>query len=264
MKKLKTSWVAVLYIALGFSSLEPVVLQVYAAPLKRSTQRKKVFRFNPSNIGAPTVRSAAAVRGLCESSQIASSKLKMEENKLIALIPEGELSLTSNAAPIMFFYIPSICAKVMRFSLTDMTTAKSYNVLLETPTSSGIIALQISDLKNFPSLEIGKEYQWELRLVVNPRDASANPAVAGRLQRKVLSQALSNALKDATPSDRLNLYADNSLWFETVAAVIETRRVSPLKSTFNENWKNLLHSVSLGTLVNQPFVSNFLPKAVPE
>jgi hypothetical protein len=257
----KLQHICLIFLSIFYSSsyIEPIFLLTANA----ATQSRKPHRFTPSRIGAPTIRFAAGRRGLCESSRMISSKVKGED-KLIALIPEGELSLTSNAAPVIFFYIPPICARVMRFSLTNMTTAKTYNVLLKTPISSGIIALPFSDLKNFPGLETGKEYQWELRLVTNPRDTSADLSVAGRLQRKVLSQNLSNALKDATPSDRLNLYADNSFWFETVAAIIETRHASPPDNTFNENWKSLLQSVSLDTLVSQPFVSNFVSVAVPE
>jgi hypothetical protein len=229
-------------LALGY--LEPILLiQANASTQTHKPSRKKVARFTPSGIGAPTNRSDAATRGQCKSSRPVLPQ-KRQEVRLVALVPENELGLTTAEALTIAFYIPPTCAETMRVSLLDTVTNKSYETLLATPTSSGIINLKFSSLKDFPILEIGKKYQWELSLVIDARDPSADASVNGFLRR-----------------ERVNSKADQHFWLDTIKALLEARQAKPKDVELKEEWTSLMGLVGLEAISDQPLISNFAAKS---
>jgi hypothetical protein len=228
---------------LMLSHLDSVLfIQAIASPQVQKSPRKKAFRYTPSGVGAPTHRSDAATRGQCDPGRPVLFQ-KGQEVRLIALVPENELGLTTAEAPAIAFYIPPTCAETMRVSLLDTVINKSYATLLATPTSSGIINLKFSSLKDFPPLEIGKKYQWELSLVIDHRDPSADASVNGFLQRSESN-------------------ADQHFWFDTITALMEARQANPQAAELKEDWNSLMSLVGLEAISNQPFNPNFTAKSV--
>jgi Domain of Unknown Function (DUF928) len=239
----RTVGLIILSTTLMLSHLDSVLfIQAIASPQVRKSPRKKAFRYTPSGVGAPTHRSDAATRGQCDSGRPVLFQ-KGQEVRLIALVPENELGLTTAEAPAIAFYIPPTCAETMRVSLLDTVTNNSYETLLVTPTSSGIINLKFSSLKGFPRLEMGKKYQWELSLAIDARDPSADVIVNGFLQR-----------------ERVNPNADQSFWFDTVTALLEARQANPQDSELNADWSRLMGLVGLEAIANQSLIANFVAK----
>ena len=247
MKRSQTIGLIILSTTLTLSHLAPIALmQADASTQTRKSPRKKVARFTPSGIGAPTHRSDAATRGQCESGRPVVVK-EGQEVRLIALIPENELGLTTAEAPAIAFYMPPTCAQTMRFSLYDATAKKIYETFLSTPTSSGIINLNLSQLKDFPALEVDRKYQWELNLVIAPRDPSADATVDGFFQRT-----------------RGNPNADQNFWFGVVTKLLEARQVKPQDAELKEDWNSLMSLVGLEAIANQPLMTNFIAKPAPQ
>jgi hypothetical protein len=241
MKRSQTIGLIILSATLMASYLElGLFIHANASPQARQLPQKKVVRFIPSGVGAPTNRSAAATRGQCESSRPVATQ-NGQAIQLIALVPDNELGLTTAESPAIAFYIPPTCAETMHLSLLDTMTQKSYDALLTTPTSSGIINLKLSSLKDFPGLEIGKKYQWELRLVLDARDPSADASVNGWLQRRKTE-------------------ANPSFWFDRVTALIEARQAKPQDTELKEEWTSLMGFVGLDTIANQSLIANFVAK----
>jgi hypothetical protein len=176
------------------------------------------------------------------------------------LILEKEVSLTINAAPTIAFYIPPGCVEEIQFSLLDTATNKTSKTFLESPSSSGIVNLNLSRLRDFAPLVIGREYQWELKIVADSRDESANKSVNGFIQRKALNSTLAEELKFATINDRPSLYANNSLWLDTVATLLTARQSNPKDTGLNADWNELMTSQGLATILDQPLMSNLIVK----
>jgi Domain of Unknown Function (DUF928) len=245
MTRSRTVGLIILSTTLMLSHLDSVLfIQAIASAQVRESPRKKSFRYTPSGVGAPTHRSDAATRGQCDSGRPVSFQ-KGQEVRLIALVPENELGLTTAESPAIAFYIPPTCAETMRVSLLVTVTNKSYETFLATPSSSGIINLKFSSLKDFPPLEIGKKYQWELSLVIDNRDPSADASVNGFLQR-----------------EKVNPNVDQHFWFDTVTALMEARQVQPQDAELTEDWNRLMRLVGLEAIANQPFIPNFTAKSV--
>jgi Domain of Unknown Function (DUF928) len=258
--KLKQIGIIILSITLALSNLGSVdFFQTNAATPTRKLKQKKAFRFIPAGIGAPNNRSAAGLRSSCKS-VLPNTTQNITERSFIALVPEKELGLTIDETPAIAFYIPPICVEAMRFNLVDTITNQTYESLLAPPASSGIIHLKLSSLKDFPPLEVGKQYQWVLTLITDSDDLSGDRKVSGFLQRQALNSTLNQALKMANPGDLPSLYASHSLWFETITALIEARRSRPQDVSLKADWYNLMASVELDAIASQPLVSNFVAK----
>ncbi len=104
----------------------------------------------PSGVGAPNVRSRGATR----------QKNCLNGRKLVAMIPEKQLVLTSLAQPTLLFYIPTTSAKSLQMRFEDDSTGiKFYEKTLTTPAKPGFFRLSFAELNNTPSLELAKTYR---------------------------------------------------------------------------------------------------------
>jgi hypothetical protein len=272
MKQIRILWIMILCLTLG---LNDVAIDIFCTtkatastpkkaprqnpPPKSNQQKRKRIRFVPSGIGAPIKRSDAATRGNCDDKLLVKEQ-KNSYNQLTALIPEKEVSLTINAAPTIAFYIPPGCVEEMQFSLVDTATNQTSKTSLEPPPSSGIVNLNLSRLRDFASLVIGRKYQWELKIVADSRDSSADKSVNGFIQHATLNSTLAEELKSAKINDRPSLYANNSLWLDTVATLFAARQANPEDTDVNADWNELMTSQGLTAILNQPLMSNLVAK----
>jgi hypothetical protein len=272
MRQIRVLWIIFFCLTLGLNDVVVDVLNKAEAvdsapkkvprpkttPPKNQTKRKRI-RFVPSGVGAPTSRSDAGTRSDCKPEHLVKPQ-KNNVTKLIALIPENELSFTVDAAPTIAFYIPPGCIEEMHFSLLDTTTNQAYEALLQSPSSSGLFTLNLSKLRDFSALVMGKRYQWKLKLVADSRDTSADKKVSGMLQRQAVNTTLNAELKFTKLRDRPSLYASNSLWFETVSTLLAARQANPGDIDLNADWDELMTSQGLAAIINQPLMSNLVAK----
>jgi len=120
----------------------------------------------------------------------------------------------------------------------------------------GIMSLSLAP-SNFPSLsplEIDKEYYWELTTSCNYTDSdnSDDFTVDGRLKRVEADPTLARRIQQATPQERVALYAEKRLWNETLASLIELRRDRPNDQNLADAWGKLLTSVGLDVISKEP------------
>lgn len=199
----------------------------------------------PSGVGAPNERVRAATRGKC-------SNVSSNVPKLIAIIPENQLGLTSLEKPALLFYVPPTLAKSLQVRLQDDNTrATLYQRTLETPTQSGLAKFDFAEFNDAPSLELGKIYRWYLTLRCNPQDNSADVEVWGKIQRVELDPILASQLKKINNRDRANLYALNGLWYDAVKSLVEARQSNPKDARIAKDWAELLKSVELDQALNE-------------
>jgi hypothetical protein len=272
MKQIRMLWIVTLCLTLGFNdgavdifcttkavASTPKKAPRQTPPPKNNQKKRKRIRFIPSGVGAPIKRWDSATRGNCDDKSLVKEQ-KNSYNQLTALIPEKEVSLTINAAPTIAFYIPPGCVEEMQFSLVDTATNKTSKTSLELPPSSGIVNLNLSRLRDFVPLVVGRKYQWELKIVADSRDSSADKSVNGFIQREALNSTLAEELKSATRNDRPSLYANNSLWLDTVATLFAARQANPEDTDVNADWNELMTSQGLTAILNQPLMSNLVAK----
>ncbi len=165
----------------------------------------------------------------------------------VALVPPLiKAGQTASDHPTVFWYMPQTKAKAAEFVLRDKNVKDIYRVRYLLPRATKDVAsppgIKSLTIANPYPLEIGQEYHWELALICDP---SENVVVEGFIKRVAPDPTLANRLQQATPEDRIALYADAQLWYETLATLVELRRDRPNDSTLQEAWNKLLEVVGL-------------------
>lgn len=205
-----------------------------------------------SGTGAPDNRQGGATRGplICPGDE----QLAKGNKELTALIPKYSVGKTIAAHPTFSWYVPPTLAKAVEFVLFDEKKEEEiYSTRLAIAARQpGIISLQLPASANLLPLQVGKKYSWEFALVCNSLDRSADTWVEGKIQRVQPNPDLVSKIQQANPQQRVALYAQNKLWYETVAALVELRRLNPNDPTLAEAWEKLLASVELNDLAKEP------------
>jgi tetratricopeptide (TPR) repeat protein len=204
--------------------------------LELQMQGGKVMHVTPSGIGAPTGRATAGTR---------NDHCLEDGKKLVALIPEHQLGLTTMERPTLLFHIPPTSASTVKVTLQDESGATLYTKTSATPAKPDFVQFRFSDFKNSPPLISDKTYQWTFTLLCNPKNPSANVTVSGNIRRIELDPILTSELKTAKPGDRATLYAMNGLWYDTLATLVEALQADPNNLKFKEDWQELLKSSGL-------------------
>ena len=178
---------------------------------------------------------------------------------LTALVPTSNLGLTVNSNPTFWFYVPYKPDDALsgEFSLQDEQNNEVYRTPFTLPGTPGIVSISLPSTK--APLEIGKRYRWYFKIYCPLQESSepSTPAfVQGWVQRVSLNDInpnLESQLKAGkTPLERIALYAENGIWHEALTGLAELRRTSPRDVTLDDDWADLLRSVGLERLVQEP------------
>jgi hypothetical protein len=147
----------------------------------------------------------------------------------------------------------------MEFALYDVDAKQAQRNLLYKTTFSitgeaGIASLSLPTDVNLPPLKPGQDYRWSVSLICNPGDRAQDVTVDGWAQRVVPSSTVNQQLKQADSRDRPAVYAQNSLWFNTVETLVDQRCARPKDLALAASWTELLKSVELEAIAKQPLI----------
>lgn len=245
-------------LAIAFSFASFIFAPVQAQPtLNYNKQLNRPLVFNapppPSDIGAPGTRKGGGRRPSCP----------VVNKSLIALVPNYSdtdlvMGLTTAEHPTLWFYVPHQSPYTAKFVLRS---ADGKSIVFQTdvtlPEKSGIVSFQMPS--NAPSLEIGKRYRWYFKIYCGePQEILT--FVDGWVQRVTPKPGLQAELEQATPRDRIALYATNGIWYEAVTNLAKLRRTSPQDIALATDWANLLQSIGLAEIAPEPIVDCCQPK----
>ena len=208
--------------------------------------------FKPPQRGLPGRREGGGTRDPFACTQGTPSQLT-------AILPATNLGLTTAEYPRFFWFMPKTKAKFAEFTLFDVNEQMDdrtpiYKTTFNITGTPGVASLPLPDKATIPPLVVGKDYHWSVALVCNPGDRSKDIKVNGWVQRIIPPASLANQLAKASPGNRVVLYANNGLWFDTVTTLAEQRCTHPSDSALAASWAELLKSVQLGTIATQPLV----------
>ncbi|MCL1470412.1 DUF928 domain-containing protein [Argonema antarcticum] len=223
-------------------------------------------RFHPPRRGAPSRRSGDGTRGAETTPPVDDKPTRtvtagprdeclLDKKPLAALIPENLVGLTTAQSPTWFFYIPQSSAKEAEFTLRDEKNEQIYKTTLRIPSKSGVISFSIPDLSTSSALEVGKNYRWNLALICSSQDESKVKAIGGYIQIIQPSADLVAKLKKAkTMRDRINIYAQAGIWYDTIATLAKLRRDNPNDADLAKDWASLLKQIGLNEIAEEPLL----------
>jgi hypothetical protein len=208
------------------------------------TSAQASIRFNSPSIGAPGNREAGASR---------SAPCAASDRGLVALLPETNLGLTTQAYPTFFAYLPPSTATTAEFVLYhEGTDELVYSTSFEITGDAGIASIQLPQQAGQMPLEVGESYYWYFTVVCDAADRSADMTVQGGVQRVAPDSSLLNQVQTAQPQEIPIIYAEAGIWHEALSTLVELSRANPNDPTVNANLDELLGSVGLGAIADEP------------
>lgn len=192
----------------------------------------------------------------------------MDTQQLTALVPltEGE---TSAEYPTVFWYIPKMNARYtpapeLELTLLDAKEQEIYLAKYSLTKSAdrmvGIPGIMSLALRQPHALKMGEAYTWHLRVTCDatrPMNAS-DQIVEGGIKRVALNPNLARRLQQATPEERLILYARAKLWYEMLEELVKLRRDRPNDPNLKDAWEKLFVAVGLDQVSQIPIITNNL------
>lgn len=248
-------------LTLGIAFNVPAQIQ---PPLRNDSLSSKLpnqWEFSPPTgpTGSDPVNTqGGATRGGCN-----------DDNSSIPAIPlvpvSSRMGLTVAKYPTVSWYMPQTSASAVEFVLWDAKDQEIYRTkyalaksdegcVLGTP---NIMSLTLPAFASLTPLEIGQEYPWELALIYEPQDRAfdilgdarfTRVASDGKIKRVEADPTLALRTKETTPQERVALYADKRLWYETLTTLLDLRRDSPKDKELEDALDKLLKSAGLNSV----------------
>ena len=153
------------------------------------------------------------------------------ERPLTALVDGSNPVLTTQSHPTFLFYVPysqtpypdrddrNYPVTTVEFELLDEnenSVLKNQKIVFSVPDKVGIVKVKLPSTE--ASLEPDKEYFWIFRIICDARDNSANPSVAGWIER-------------------VRVGSSENLWFDRLEKLAQ----SPMNHL--EQWTQLLREI---------------------
>jgi Domain of Unknown Function (DUF928) len=234
----------------------PAILQLnlttaIAAPIKLKLPP-------PPQRGIAGNRSAAASRDTCPT----------VAQPLTALVPEYRSTqgnrvwgLTGVDHPTLLVYVPYGKNAIvdLSFTLQDESNPADTQIIYQNPNlapaaTPGIMRIALPKFSK--PLVANKPYHWFLKLNMGCTAGQRPIFVDGWVQRADLDRTLSDQLKQASPTGKIALSAENGLWYDALNSLASLRAAKPQDPGLKQDWQNLLKSIDLGDLANQPLSEN--------
>lgn len=211
----------------------------------------------PPGQGMPSRTAAGGSRGTCPSAEQLGASLTALVPNLIRSEEIGPdlRGYTVEPKPVLYFYLPATVGVEAAFSLKDEEGYDVYQMSVPIPQKPGIVGIKLPE--DAPALETGKTYRWSFGIVCQTADTENVPEVvfvSGEIQRIEPDGTLARQLAEADPVEKAALYAQNGIWFESLATLAALRRTQPEDVTLVSRWEELLNSVGLEAIAGQPFV----------
>jgi hypothetical protein len=174
------------------------------------------------------------------------------------------MGLTVAEYPTVSWYMPQTSASAVEFVLWDAKDNEIYRAKYALAKSDAgcvsgtpnIMSLTLPAFASLTPLEIGQEYHWELALIYEPQDPSLDILGDARFRRvasdgkikRVADPSLAIRAQEATPQERVALYADKRVWYDALTTLIELRRDRPNDKELEDALDKLLKSAGLNSV----------------
>ncbi|MGD1897510.1 MAG: DUF928 domain-containing protein [Phormidesmis sp.] len=244
--------------AIQTTAIQTTVAQTTASP-------NEPIQFSPPPLpdrGRPGGRSSGgASRGSCDTpNQLPLTALvpvtpsatanSLSETDLATATTESVFSLTSQANPTFWFYVPYTLSETpIEFVLQDEQNNTLYQTRFTGNSESGIVSIALPE--EATQLETNTLYHWYFMAFCDDN----NPAfVEGWTERTSLEPALSAELEQyrSDPRAQAALYAQNGIWQEAITLLGQQYYAERENANTLEDWNNLLESAALGDFGQQP------------
>jgi hypothetical protein len=164
------------------------------------------------------------------------------------LAPGDHMGLTTSAQPILYWRLSQTSARPAVFVIQERDAVQTLvNRQLPTPTEAGVHAIDLSEFG--VSLQPDVDYEWSIRLLVDPEHRAGDPVAEGTIRRTNLSAAVLERLERAQPHSKVIVLAESGFWYDALDAVSRQIREHPGNPGPLHQRDSLLEQVGLKPIV---------------
>lgn len=221
---------------------------------------KNTAKNTNADYGLPTHRRDGGSRG-GNNQCLAGTK----HRDLIALIPEKSVGINAAKSPELFFYIPKVKQQqTLEFILRNEQDELIYEAFLTT-TGEGIISVEVPVDIQSNLLETEENYHWYLSLICDFQQRSRDIVVEGWLRQSNINLATKQKLTTTNLVEQAALYHQQGFWYDALAILADNHQSANEQEQpiIREKWSELLKSVGLANLAQEPFIETQLIEKNP-
>jgi hypothetical protein len=239
------------------------VLSIFYLPLLLTAQARTIgalqFKMpKPPSRGIPAGRyRGGASRGVCPQTSPELTALVPFKEETISRGTRSETiarvwGLTGSSHPTFWFHMPYDSQKgfPVEFALQDEDGNDVYRTAVNLPAKPGIVSVPLPS--TVPGLKVDEFYYWYFKVYCGQKKEGVPLQVNGVVQRVSLESALQQQIDAANSLQKVDLYAENHLWYDTVTTLAGLRYTKPQDSTLTADWNNLLDSIQLKDVAPAP------------
>ncbi|MBU7586268.1 MAG: DUF928 domain-containing protein [Nostoc sp. TH1S01] len=232
-------WLIFLSVTFGLTVISPTNIAIAQSQTetlpanlgkpKRTVQSGTRLRLRlPPSLGNPSRRVPAATRGV---------NCIAKKQNLTALIPQSNLGLTTVGNPTIYFFIPQNTAAYLQLVIQNENDNGQtvYQQNYKSNTKAGIVGIQLPP----DTLAVNQKYRWNFSIICNPQDPSSAKLVQGTIQR-FENPLLMKKLAQATPQERVLIYAEAGIWHDALDTLARLRYSRPNDVKLKTDWEALL------------------------
>lgn len=159
---------------------------------------------------------------------------------LTALAPQSHVGRTASTRPTFAWFVPNSTTKPMEFRLYEYDSngnPQSIGEPISLESSPGIMTLTLPEDR--PELKVGRTYLWQVTILCDPDNISSDLIARADIRVVEMPSALESTVNG---SNKANIYAEASLWYDALGAALDLADESKLGevgSTLLENLAEL-------------------------
>ncbi|MEM9924263.1 MAG: DUF928 domain-containing protein [Cyanobacteria bacterium P01_D01_bin.50] len=203
--------------------------------------------FVPPVTSSPSRSTGAGNR---DGGNCAIGKASKSDASIVKLLPKSNIGLTKKQRPSIMVYIPATIAETAFFSIQDENFNHHYQTTLELPESPGVMEIKLP--ASVPALATRTKYQYSLVMICDEYLEPDSPLVSGWIERV---EAKGNSLNQKPSIELASKLADNGIWLDALSTLAELRQSQPSNQSAINSWQQLLNSVGLDEIAQQPIVN---------
>jgi hypothetical protein len=222
----------------------------------------------PSEQRKPKSSSAGGSRSSCPDEQFASRNPALS---LTPLLPRNTAQwLTIKERPQFLVYVPPTSASAILFQIKNHQDQIVDQSIIPISATQGKI-VDISMSNQGTPLQVGEEYQWSVFLLCKYNsshkvnqiknfqksyDLMNEPWTEGHITRIEAPTSLNQKLEKDLSLDLINEYAQQGLWFDTLASLRAMLKQEPQQPQLLNAWQSLLQIQGLDKQISQAPLDN--------
>lgn len=170
----------------------------------------------------------------------------IDASSVVALNPDTNLGVTSQANPTLYFVVPESAAPYqVTFLLQDKAATPVYETTLAAGEATELVGLQIPP----DTLQAGEYYQWYFVASCDEANPAAGIVLEGWLQQADIEAESVTEIDSALA--RVQAYQEAGLWSDAIALTAELLEANPECAEYQAQWFQLLADLGLDTTIDE-------------